>query len=335
MVGAVIVRDGEVVGEGWHGEFGQAHAEVEAIGAAGERALGATMYVTLEPCAHHGRTPPCTAAVRAAGIRRLVFAVADPNPKAGGGAAQLAAAGVEVEGGVLEAEARQLNAAFLFRFTEAGDARPWVEIKLALSLDARLADARGRSMWITGSSAREETHRLRAGHDAIAIGIGTALADDPLLTVRGPVTPRVPPLRVVFDRHARLPLEARLVRSIAEAPLCLVAGPEAPADALAALRSAGAQVLQAATLADALRRVRERGVATLFCEGGATMAAALLGERLVDRMHLFYAPFWLGRGGRSPFDALPDMAIEDVERWHCLRSERFGDDTLITLDRKN
>src|SRR5690606_19608454 len=159
-------------------------AEVEALRAAGEEARGATLYVTLEPCSHHGKTPPCTEAVRAAGIRRLVYAVADPNPRARGGGALLAEAGLEGVGGVEEAAGRALNARFLHAFSPAGDARPWMELKLALSLDARLADRDGRSAWITGEAARAEVHRLRAGHDAVAVGIGTVLADDPLLTVR-------------------------------------------------------------------------------------------------------------------------------------------------------
>jgi diaminohydroxyphosphoribosylaminopyrimidine deaminase / 5-amino-6-(5-phosphoribosylamino)uracil reductase len=185
MVGAVVVREGRVVGEGWHTAYGSAHAEVEAIRAAGSETRGATLYVSLEPCSHHGRTPPCTDAVREAGIARLVFAASDPNPLARGGAEILREHGVEVWGGVLEEEARELNAAFFHRFGADGS-RPWVELKLALSLDARVADLEGRSAWITGPDSREEVHRLRAGHDAVAVGIGTALADDPLLTVRGP-----------------------------------------------------------------------------------------------------------------------------------------------------
>lgn len=334
MVGAVVVRDGEVVGEGWHGEYGRAHAEVEALRAAGERARGATMYVTLEPCAHHGKTPPCTDAVLAAGVRRLVYATADPNPRAGGGAARLAAAGVEVRGGVLAEEARRLNAAFLHRFGPRAAERPWIELKLALSLDARLADATGRSAWITGEPARAEVHRMRAGHDAVAVGIGTALADDPLLTVRGPLQPRVAPARVVFDRQARLPLDGRLLRSADAAPLWVVVGPAAPATAIEALEHGGARVLRADTLADALRRLAGAGVGSLFCEGGATMANALLGAGVVDRLHLFYAPLWLGPAARSPFDALPSPPIADAVRWRCVGSERFGEDTLITLDRE-
>ncbi|HYR07316.1 MAG TPA: bifunctional diaminohydroxyphosphoribosylaminopyrimidine deaminase/5-amino-6-(5-phosphoribosylamino)uracil reductase RibD, partial [Longimicrobium sp.] len=197
MVGCVIVRDGEVVGEGWHTEYGQPHAEVEALRAAGDRARGATAYVSLEPCSHWGKTPPCTDALIAAGVRRVVFGAFDPNPKAQGGAEVLRAAEIEVAGGVEEPAVHDQNAVFFHAHSPAGQERPFVALKLAMSLDARIADRDGRSVWITGEASRAEVHRLRAGYDGIAVGIGTALADDPLLTVRGAVEPRVPPVRIV------------------------------------------------------------------------------------------------------------------------------------------
>ncbi|HEX9166295.1 MAG TPA: bifunctional diaminohydroxyphosphoribosylaminopyrimidine deaminase/5-amino-6-(5-phosphoribosylamino)uracil reductase RibD, partial [Gemmatimonadales bacterium] len=199
LVGAVVLQDGSVVGEGWHAEFGAAHAEVTALRTAGPAASGGTMVVTLEPCRHHGQQPPCTEAILAAGIRRVVFGLADPNPGAGGGAALLAQRGLEV------AEARhpavpEQNAAFLHRF--GGGSRPFVALKLATSVDGRVADYTGRARWISGPLAREWVHWLRAGFDAIAVGGRTARADDPALTVRGSVAPRVPPRRIVFDRRA-------------------------------------------------------------------------------------------------------------------------------------
>jgi diaminohydroxyphosphoribosylaminopyrimidine deaminase / 5-amino-6-(5-phosphoribosylamino)uracil reductase len=221
MVGAVVVREGAIVGEGWHTRYGEAHAEVEALRSAGERARGATMFVTLEPCNHHGRTPPCTEAILAAGIRRVVIAVADPNPVAAGGAERLREGGVDVAIGLGEKSARELNAAFFHSF--AVD-RPFVQLKLALSLDGAMADHTRHQGWLTGDQARMEVHRLRAGADAVAVGIGTALADDPLLTVRGFTPPRVPPVRVVFDTSARLPLTSRLVQTAREIPVVWSAG---------------------------------------------------------------------------------------------------------------
>jgi diaminohydroxyphosphoribosylaminopyrimidine deaminase / 5-amino-6-(5-phosphoribosylamino)uracil reductase len=331
MVGAVVVRDGEVVGEGYHREYGHPHAEVEALDQAGARARGATIYVTLEPCSHYGKTPPCTEAVLAAGIRRLVYACPDPNPKAAGGAAVLSGSEIEIVGGVLEDEARDLNAAFLHRFSSAGAERPWIELKLALSLDARVADHQGRSVWITGESARAEVHRMRAGFDGIAVGIGTALSDEPLLTVRGEVQPRVPPVRIVFDRMLRLPVQSRLVRTAADVPVWAVADDGAPAERAAQLEAFGVRVLRAQSLRSGLAALRAAGIRSIFAEGGAAMSSAFLAEGVVDRLHLFYAPLWLGPQALSPFDALASPPIADATRWRCVRSARFDQDTLITL----
>ncbi|MBA3671271.1 MAG: bifunctional diaminohydroxyphosphoribosylaminopyrimidine deaminase/5-amino-6-(5-phosphoribosylamino)uracil reductase RibD, partial [Gemmatimonadaceae bacterium] len=201
LVGAVVVRDGEIVGEGWHAEYGGDHAEVTALRSAGALARGATMYVTLEPCNHHGLTGPCSDAVVIAGISRVVVATSDQNPVAAGGAARMRAGGTDVEFGVEEDAALELNAPFLHSLRSD---RPFVQLKVALSLDGAIADASRRPGWLTGTAARLEVHRLRAGADAIAIGIGTALADDPQLTVRDVPLPRVPPLRVIFDGTARL-----------------------------------------------------------------------------------------------------------------------------------
>ncbi|HET8654898.1 MAG TPA: bifunctional diaminohydroxyphosphoribosylaminopyrimidine deaminase/5-amino-6-(5-phosphoribosylamino)uracil reductase RibD [Longimicrobiaceae bacterium] len=333
LVGAVIVRDGEVVGEGWHTEYGQPHAEVEALRQAGERARGATAYVTLEPCAHFGKTPPCADALIEAGVARVVIACRDPNPEAEGGAERLRRAGVEVEADVEEQAARDLNAPFFHAHSPAGESRPWVHLKLALSLDARIADAAGRSQWVTGEAARAEVHRLRAGHDAVAVGIATALADDPTLTVRGEVQPRVAPVRVVFDRALRLAPDSRLARSAGEVPVWLVCGPDAPGDRRAALEARGVRPLPAADLREALRALRNEGVRSMLCEGGGRLASALLGADAVDRMSLFYAPVLLGPGGLAGFPGIADAAIAEAHRWRHLESRSLEPDTLIVLTR--
>jgi diaminohydroxyphosphoribosylaminopyrimidine deaminase/5-amino-6-(5-phosphoribosylamino)uracil reductase len=331
MVGAVIVRDGEIVGEGWHTEYGGPHAEVEALRAAGDAARGATAYVTLEPCSHFGKTPPCTAGLLAAGVARVVFAASDPNPRAAGGATVLREAGADVVGGVEERSALDQNAIFFHAL--ANRARPFVALKLALSLDARIADRDGGSVWITGEEARAETHRLRAGYDAVGVGIGTALADDPLLTVRGVAQPRVAPARVVFDRSLRLPPGSALARSARETPVIAVGA--TPGDGRrAALEARGVRVLTGGRdIGGALRALREAGIGSIFIEGGAVLAGELLRAGVVDRLHLFYAPVLLGPRGVAPFATLPSPAIGEAERWRRLATEEFGADTLITLAR--
>src|SRR5437867_8058084 len=208
MVGAVVVRDGKVVGEGFHPRYGDRHAEVVALSTAREKARGATMFTTLEPCRHYGKTPPCTDAISAAGIRRVVIAALDPTKKAGGGAELLRQHGVEVSVGLLEAEARELNAAF---FHAASSDMPWTTLKLAVSIETAIANERGTTSWLTGPESRAEVHRMRAGNDAIGVGVGTIVADDPQLNVREAPAPRVPPARVVFDRSLRTPLRSKIV----------------------------------------------------------------------------------------------------------------------------
>jgi diaminohydroxyphosphoribosylaminopyrimidine deaminase/5-amino-6-(5-phosphoribosylamino)uracil reductase len=331
LVGAVVVQGNVIVGEGFHAEYGGPHAEIVALRAAGERAHGATLYVTLEPCSHYGKTPPCTDAIIAAGIHQVVYAAADPNPTASGGAAVLRQAGIEVVADVEELASRDLNAPFFHRFAIHGTTRPWIQLKLALSLDARMADLNGRSTWITGETARAEVHRLRARCDGIAVGIGTVLADDPLLTVRGPVRPRTPPVRVVFDTNLRTPVESRLLQTSSEAPVWLVSGPYPESQQVAVLESAGARVVPASDTRSALRALREAGIGSLFCEGGATLAGVLIREDVVDRLDLFYAPLFLGPQGRHGFDPLESLDIAQARRWRHLRTEVFGDDTVITL----
>jgi diaminohydroxyphosphoribosylaminopyrimidine deaminase / 5-amino-6-(5-phosphoribosylamino)uracil reductase len=333
LVGCVVVRDGRCVGEGWHTEYGQPHAEVEALRGAGEAARGATAYVTLEPCGHFGKTPPCTSALLEAGVARVVFAAADPNPKAAGGAEILRAAGIAVEGPTDERAARDQNFAFFHAHSPAGAERPFVALKLALTLDARVADRDGRSVWITGDEARAEVHRLRAGFDAVAVGIGTAAADDPLLTVRGAVTPRIPAARVVFDRALRLGLDSQLVATARQTPLWVVGGSAAPGERRAGLEARGVRVLAGDDLPAALGELRKAGIRSLFVEGGAAIASSLLKAELVDRLYAFYAPVMLGPAGVGAFDGIDSPAIAEAHRWRRLDTQVFGADTLITLAR--
>jgi diaminohydroxyphosphoribosylaminopyrimidine deaminase/5-amino-6-(5-phosphoribosylamino)uracil reductase len=325
MVGAVVVRDGVVLGEGWHTAYGAAHAEVEALRAAGESARGATVYVTLEPCDHHGKMPPCTEALIAAGVARVVAACADPSPVARGGGARLRAAGIDVVvGGVEEVAARELNAEF---FHAISSTRPFVRLKLAASIDGAIADHTREPGWLTGEDALRAVHRMRAGSDAVAVGIGTVLADDPLLTVRGVKPPRVAPTRVVFDTSARLPRTSRLVGSVAEAPVLDICWAPEPAHA-AALEHVGVELLHAATLGAALEALRDRGIRSLLVEGGAALAAAFLQDALVDRLVIFRAPLILGGGALNAFGSLPGVRVADAPRWRVVHAERLGDDEL-------
>jgi diaminohydroxyphosphoribosylaminopyrimidine deaminase / 5-amino-6-(5-phosphoribosylamino)uracil reductase len=326
LVGAVLVKDGRVVGAGWHAEFGGPHAEAMALTAAGDAARGATCYVTLEPCAHSGKTPPCADALIRAGVARVVYAVADPNPVAAGGAATLAAAGVHTTGGVEDATARELNAPFLHQ--AQGAARPFVTLKLAVALDGAIADASRAPRWLTGARARRWVHRARAQSDAIGVGIGTVLADDPLLTVRDEAAPRVAPVRVVFDRTLRLPLRSQLVRTAAEVPVLAVAGAGADPDRRSALLAAGVQVVDGDTMPAALAALHAAGVRHLFCEGGAGIAQALIAASAADRLAIFQAPVALGTGALAAFrhEALPHAGA-DV-RWRLVQHRRLGDDRL-------
>jgi len=327
MVGAVVVRDGTVVGKGFHRRFGDAHAEVEALRAAGDRARGATVYVTLEPCNHHGKTPPCTDALLAAGVARVVCATRDPNPQAGGGVERLRAAGVEVAVGVEASAARELNAPFFHAFVSD---RPWVTLKLAVSLDSALADATRSRGWLTNERSRREVHRLRAGHDAVGVGIGTAIADDPALTVRAGRAPRVPPRRVVFDRLARLGTHSQLARTAREVPVTVVAERPDPAR-VALLEAAGVEVLVAATLPDALRSLRRTGTRSMLVEGGATLAGALLGAALVDRLIIFRAPIVLGAGALPAFGTVPASPLADAPRLPVVERRALGDDLMTVF----
>lgn len=338
VVGCVLVRDGEVVGEGHHGQLGGPHAEVLALQAAGRRARGATAFVTLEPCNHHGRTPPCTEALLAAGVARLVFGVRDPGAASGGGAETLRSHGVEVVGPVWdERTGRAENPAF---FHTARHATPFLALKLAMTLDARIAEAPGVQTAITGPAAQAEAHRLRSGFDAIMVGAGTARADDPQLTVRLAPPGRTPPHRIVLDPSASLPSESALLRDVEEAPLHVFARTDAAEGAVQRLERAGAHVHPVSTvvgggldLDEVLHVCWEEGIRSILCEGGARLAASLLAERRVQRIYLFLAPFTLGKDAVPAF--LNERALMERNQFDLvLPPERFGPDVLLVLDRR-
>lgn len=324
LVGAVIVRDGVVVAEGWHAAYGAPHAEAAALAAAGEAARGADVYVTLEPCTHHGKTPPCADALIAAGVKRVIVAVDDPNPEARGGVARLRAAGIEVVTGVEAEAAAELNAAFLFAHTRAD--RPFVTLKLALSIDGAIAPGDGTQRWLTGTAARRLVHRQRAEADAILVGIGTALADDPALTVRYGKRPRVAPRRLVLDRSARLPLTSQLVKTAGRVPVEVLAG--APdLEQAHALQRSGVEVYSAPDLRTHLEGMRTRGIRHVYVEGGAGVAGCLLSGGFVDRLIIFQAPVLLGAGALAGLGAAaPPEGHGD--RWRVVEHRLVGDDLL-------
>lgn len=332
MVGAVVLRDGRVAGEGFHAEFGGAHAEVAALGAAGADAHGATLVVTLEPCRHHGKTPPCTAAIRAAGVGRVVYAAADPNPQAGGGAAELFAAGVAIDRVDCEQVVIRQNAAFFHGWRRTG--RPFVALKLATSIDGKIADYSGRARWLSGEPAREWVHWLRAGFDAIGVGGRTARADDPALTARGPVVPRVPPRRLVFDRHGDITGALTLLRTAREVPVTIVSEREPAPHLRAEYTAAGVQVLAAPDLQGGLESLAAEGVRSILVEGGGRLAARLVADGLVDRFYWVQCPLFLGDSGVPAFSGLASELVEQVARWKVAERQTMGDDTLLVLDQE-
>jgi len=334
-VGAVIVRDTPsgplVVGRGWTAEGGRPHGEPLALAEAGELARGATCYVTLEPCSHHGRTRPCADALVAAGVARVVSAVEDPDPRvSGNGHARLAAAGIAVTTGVCAKAARRDHAG---HFTRVLKGRPHVQLKLATSADGMIGRAGAPGFAITGETVRGRVHLMRAEADAIMIGIGTALADDPMLTCRLAGLERRSPIRVVVDGAARLPLDSALVESIGEAPLWLVVDARAPADRRAALEEAGATLVEVprdatgrSDLVAALRAIAGEGITRLMVEGGATLARALLDGGLVDEAMVFSAPVTIGAGGLPAFATAGPEAIEASGRYVLAAAGRIGTD---------
>ena len=327
-VGCVLVRDGKIVGEGWHERAGEPHAEVHALRAAGELARGATAYVTLEPCSHHGRTPPCAEALIAAGVARVVVAMSDPNPLvAGQGLAMLRAAGIETASGLLESEARELNIGFVSRMTRG---RPWLRLKAAASLDGKTALNNGVSQWITGPDARQEGHRWRARACAILTGIGTVRDDDPQLNVRAVATTRQP-LRVVVDSKLETPLTARILQG-GQVLIAAAVDDEKRANLL---RSAGAEVLVLPNAAgkvelkDLLEELARRGINEVHAEAGFKLNGSLLREGLVDELLLYLAPCLIGHAASGVFN-LPELATLDGKRRLQIRDLRqVGEDIRL------
>jgi len=339
MVGALVVKGGAVIGEGYHARFGGPHAEVVALDAAAEHARDADMYVTLEPCCHHGKTPPCTEAILSAGIRRVVVAVEDPFKEvAGRGIARLREAGLEVTVGVLEAPARRLNAAF-FKRTETG--RPLVIAKWAMTVDGCLADAAGHSQWISGEASRRRVHEMRRVCDAVVVGIGTALADSPRLTVRhvDAIPERGQPARVVLDGGLRLPPDREPAASASDVPV-LIYTLQSSASTLperaAALTDAGCEVVPVASgpsgvgLAAVLDDLGARGMSRVLFEGGACVLGSLVSEGLADRVMAFAAPRLLAAGdARSPLEGPAGRALSEALDLQEMTVERVGEDVLI------
>ncbi len=333
-VGCVLVRDGEIVGEGWHQCAGEPHAEVNALNAAGYRAQGATVYVTLEPCCHHGRTPPCTEALLNAGVTRLVAAMPDPNPQvAGRGLAMLREAGVAVECGLLEAEAQALNPGFIQRMTQG---RPFIRVKLAMSLDGRTALASGESQWLTGAAAREDVQRLRARSSAILTGVGTVLADDPGLNVRLPETMRQP-LRVILDSSLRTPPTARTLQ-LPGSTLIFTAITDLALQQ--PLQAAGAEIIVAPLIESGLdlrtvmAELARRECNEIHVECGATLAGSLLQAGLMDEMVVYIAPLLLGDKARGLFQ-LPELTqMSERTELQLLDMRAVGRDWRMTLKLK-
>jgi diaminohydroxyphosphoribosylaminopyrimidine deaminase/5-amino-6-(5-phosphoribosylamino)uracil reductase len=338
-VGCLLVREGRVVGRGWTQPGGRPHAESEALRRAGAAARGATAYVTLEPCAHRGKTPPCAKALIDAGIARCVVATEDPHRRvAGAGIARLRAAGIAVEVGLLREDAEALNAGFL---QVQNEGRPLVTLKLASSIDGRIATAGGESKWITGPEARARAHLLRAQHDAVLVGSGTAVADNPRLDVRLPGLETRKPLRIVLDGRLRLPLTHDLVRRAGEHPTWMLTRADNDQARLRLFRKAGVEVLTVATdaagvldLAACLRALAERGLTRILVEGGAHIAAALLRLGAVDRLAWFRGSVILGADGHPATATFGLERLADAPGFRRLSVEIIGEDVLETFARK-
>lgn len=338
LVGCVLVRDGRVVGEGYHQRFGGPHAEIVALEAARSAAEGATAYVSLEPCDHHGKTPPCSQALVQAGVRRLVFGAADPGRESGGGAETLRRAGVQVVGPLWsEREARGENPAF---FHTATHRTPWVALKIAMSLDARIASAPGRRTRITGEVAEREVHRLRTGFDAVMVGAGTVRADDPRLTVRHAPAGHAPVRRIVLDPGASLPSDAALLQpTVQEAPLHVFTSEDASEADIERLEDLGAHVHPVRAgeggleLAHVSEVAWELGIRSILCEGGRRLADRLLQERRTQRLYLLVAPTTFGARGVPAFgDDADRLDWSDFEPASPPRA--FGRDTMMVFDRQ-
>lgn len=335
LVGCVIVRDGAIVGEGWHRRFGGAHAEVEALAAAGAQTKGATLYVTLEPCCHHGQTPPCTDAVIAAGIKRVVAAMRDPFPKvAGGGFEQLRMAGVEVEVGLCEYEARELNAPYL-KLLATG--RPWVIAKWAMTLDGKLATASGDSRWISSEASRAIVHELRGRVDAIVVGRRTAELDDPQLTARlaSGSPPRIA-ARIILDSCANLVVSSQLVRTAHEFPTLVACGSEVQGDDARRLTDAGCEVLRLSganrgeRLLALLEELGRRRMTNILAEGGSEVLGSFFDARQIDEVHAFIAPKLAGgKSSPSPIGGTGVASIAEAISGHDVVVESMNGDVYV------
>lgn len=330
-VGCVIVRDGRIVGRGWTQPGGRPHAETEALAQAGQAAHGATAYVSLEPCAHQGKTPPCAKALIDAGVARVVSAIEDSDPRvAGQGFAMLREAGIDVTTGVLMEQAAWDLAGFFLK-TEQG--RPFVTLKLASSFDGRIATQTGHSQWITGPKARRAVHAMRARHDAVMVGAGTARADDPSLTVRGlGIDPQ--PVRVVVSRHLDLPLLGQLARTAADVPVWLCHGPHPDADRARTWSDLGARLIPCALddhhidASDLLQQLGQAGLTRVFCEGGSALAASLLADDLVDELVGFSAGLTIGAEGLPAIGALGLETLETAPRFDLIETQNIDGDIL-------
>jgi len=336
-VGAVVVKDGVIVGRGWTQPGGRPHAEPEALKRAGDAARGATLYVTLEPCSHFGKSPPCADAIIAAGISRVVASIEDPNPEVGGqGFAKLRAAGIAVDIGLGATEATRDHAGHIRRIR---DRRPHVILKLAVSADGKIAAAGHRPVAVTGEAAKTRVHLLRAQCDAILVGIGTVLADDPLLNCRLPGMEARSPVRIVLDRALRMPSGSRLMRSARQTPLWLVTSETSEAAAAARLGAAGAQVMRVPAtphgldLPAVLHALSERGITRLMVEGGSRVASSFVAADLVDETWLLRGPGTVGADGVSALDAMPLGAITQSPAFHVRASETLDQDTLTIFER--
>jgi diaminohydroxyphosphoribosylaminopyrimidine deaminase / 5-amino-6-(5-phosphoribosylamino)uracil reductase len=334
LVGCVLVKAGAVVGQGYHQRFGGPHAEVHALQEAGSQARGAVLYVNLEPCSHTGKTPPCADAVIQSGVSRVVAALRDPDPRVNGrGLSRLEAAGIAVTVGVCEAEARKLNEVFIKYITTRC---PFVTLKSAITLDGKIATRTGASQWITGELARQEGHRLRHAADAILVGIGTVLQDDPQLTARLPDQQGANPLRVIVDSTLRVPLQAQVAAVASDRRTLIVTTARAPVAHSEALRTRGVEVVCLPAYDDGrvdlealCRYLGERGVASVLVEGGATLSATLLRRRLVDKVLLFVAPKIIGGDGLSVVGSCGVETMEQVIHLRDVVSQCLGNDVLL------
>jgi diaminohydroxyphosphoribosylaminopyrimidine deaminase/5-amino-6-(5-phosphoribosylamino)uracil reductase len=336
-VGAIVVNDGAIVGRGFTQPGGRPHAETEALRQAGEAAKGATLYVTLEPCSHHGKTPPCADAIIAAGIGRVVSALEDPNPEvAGQGLARLRDAGIDVVTGIREDEARRAHAGHIRRIK---DGRPHVTLKLAVSADGKTGLAGRRPVQISGEAARARVHMMRAMNDAVLVGVGTALADNPLLTCRLPGLQKRSPVRVVLDSKLRLPPEHGLVATARETPLWIIAAPDAPRDQEKALQEAGVEVLRSGKgeggldLKKALAILGEKGITRLLVEPGPIIAASFLKADLIDEAVVIRSPAALGVDAVDAIEGLSLKSLTDSLKFRIAEREKLGADQLTVYER--